>query len=178
MPLIKDGQLTADSYQVLADEDSLRDGDILVSAARYLAAPQDFARHAGRVGIVWPNNKRIEELAPHIAQLALVALVFPKFRDGRAYSQARILREQYGFTGELRAVGEILRDQFLFFIRSGFDSLEVKKESDAHVFAEVLNRYSVFYQPAADGRAGTLRARIAKSVGRAAPQSKTVERVS
>lgn len=177
MPLIKNSQLAADTYQRLADEDALPDGDILVSAVRFLAAPQDFDKHVGRVGIIWPNNKRIEELAPHVVRLALIALVFPKFRDGRAYSQARILREQFGFKGELRATGEILRDQFLFFIRSGFDSLEVKKEADAQAFADVLKRYSVFYQPAADGRAGTLRARIANATARQTLESKAAERV-
>jgi uncharacterized protein (DUF934 family) len=84
--------------------------------------------------------------------LALLALEFPKFRDGRAYSQARLLREQYGFRGTLRATGDILRDQFNFLVRAGFDSFEVKKPADARVFAEVLARYSVVYQPGADGR--------------------------
>ncbi|HXW40940.1 MAG TPA: DUF934 domain-containing protein, partial [Xanthobacteraceae bacterium] len=65
--------------------------------------------------------------------------------------QARLLRERYGFRGELRATGEILRDQFLFLIRAGFDSLEVKKAADAAAFAEAVGRYSVFYQESAGG---------------------------
>ena len=75
--------------------------------------------------MIWPNNRPIAELAPHLDRIALVALVFPGFRDGRAYSQARILRERYGFGGELRATGQVLRDQFLFLLRAGFDSFEV-----------------------------------------------------
>jgi uncharacterized protein (DUF934 family) len=82
----------------------------------------------------------------------LVALVFPKFKDGRAYSQARLLRERYGYRGELRATGEVLRDQFIFMLRSGFDSFDVRKASDAEAFGAVVKRYSVFYQPTGDGR--------------------------
>ena len=87
------------------------------------------------------------------------ALHFPKFRDGRAYSQARLLRETYGFRGTLRATGDVLRDQFHFRVRAGFDLFEVKKPADARVFAKVVGRYSIYYQPGADGRAAALRRR-------------------
>jgi len=85
--------------------------------------------------------------------------VFPTFRDGRAYSQARLLRERYQFRGELRATGQVLRDQLLFLQRAGFDAFEVLKDADAAAFAEAVHRYSVFYQPTGDGRASTLTAR-------------------
>jgi uncharacterized protein (DUF934 family) len=84
------------------------------------------------------------------------------------------LRERYGFRGELRATGDVLRDQFVFLIRAGFDSLEVKKDADAAAFAEAVGRYSVFYQPSADGRASTARRRLlsrseANALGAAQP---------
>ncbi|HEV7822937.1 MAG TPA: DUF934 domain-containing protein, partial [Burkholderiales bacterium] len=110
--------------------------------------------------VLWPNNRDIDELAPWLDKLALVALVFPKFQDGRAYSQARILRERQGFRGELRATGQVLRDQFVFMQRAGFDSFEVKKEADAKVFGTVSKRYSVFYQPTGDGRLTAFRQRL------------------
>ena len=100
------------------------------------------------------------ELAPHLDRLALVALVFPVFRDGRAFSQARLLRERYGFRGELRATGQVLRDQFLFMLRAGFDAFEVTKDADAEAFAQASRRYSVFYQPTGDGRATARAARV------------------
>ena len=78
----------------------------------------------------------------------------------RAYSQARQLREQYGFRGELRATGDVLRDQFLFLLRAGFDAFEVKKDTDADAFAEAAKRYSVFYQPTGDGRLAASKARL------------------
>ena len=68
--------------------------------------------------------------------------MFPSFKDGRAYSQARVLREQYGFRGELRATGNVLRDQFLFLLRAGFDAFEVVKDADAAVFAEARRALS------------------------------------
>ena len=89
-----------------------------------------------------------------------VALVFPTFRDGRAYSQARLLRERYGYDGELRATGQVLRDQFVFMQRAGFDAFEVKKQIDAEAFAATVKRYSVFYQPTGDGRVTALNRRM------------------
>lgn len=160
MPLIKNGRVSDDPFVSISMDDAVPDGDILVPAERYLAAPELFRAHQGRVGLLWPNNRNVDDLAPHLAHLALIALVFPKFRDGRAYSQARVLRERYRFGGELRATGDILRDQFVFFLRSGFDALDVRKQSDADAYADVVRRYSVVYQPAADGKAGALRERV------------------
>ena len=88
--------------------------------------------------------------------------MFPGFRDGRAYSQARILRERYGFGGEMRATGQVLRDQFLFLLRAGFDSFEVSKEADAAAFVESIQTFDVFYQPTGDGRATAFRRRLGR----------------
>ena len=112
------------------------------------------------IGVMWPNSKPVDGLAPWLDRIALVALVFPSFRDGRAYSQARILRERHNFRGELRATGQVLRDQFLFMLRAGFDAFEVKKQSDAEAFANTVKRYSVFYQPTGDGRITALHRRM------------------
>ena len=118
---------------------------VLLPAARFLADAREFVEREAPIGVIWPNNRSVAELAPYLDRLALVALVFPAFKDGRAYSQARLLRERYGFRGELRATGEVLRDQFLFLLRAGFDAFEVKKPADAAAFAEAVARYSVFY---------------------------------
>jgi uncharacterized protein (DUF934 family) len=106
-------------------------------------------------------------------------LVVPKFKDGRAYSQARLLRERHGFRGELRATGDVLRDQFQFLLRAGFDAFEVKKPADAKVFAQAAARFSVFYQPSADGRPPALRRRAQSGGGPAArvEQRETRERL-
>jgi uncharacterized protein (DUF934 family) len=162
MPLVKNGEVAADRFTLVEDDAPIpSDGAVLVKAERFLADAADLAARNGETGVIWPNNRDIHELAPWLDRLALVALVFPTFRDGRAYSQARILREQYKFEGEMRATGQVLRDQFIFFLRSGFDALDVKKDADAAVYAQVLKRYSVFYQPTGDGRVTAFRARLA-----------------
>jgi len=115
---------------------------------------------AGRTGVIWPNNRDVDELKPWLDRLAAVALVFPTFRDGRAYSQARLLRERFSYRGELRATGQVLRDQFLFMLRAGFDAFEVKKPADAEAFTAAAKRYSVFYQPTGDGRITALHRRM------------------
>ena len=161
MPLVKQGRLTTDLFVHVADGAELPgDGAVLVTAERFLADPQALLRCPGKLGVIWPNNRNLDELVPHLDRLASVALVFPTFRDGRAYSQARLLRERYGYDGELRATGQILRDQFVFMTRAGFDAFEVKKDADADAFAQTMKRYSVFYQPTGDGRVTALNRRM------------------
>ena len=161
MPLVKAGKIVDDRYLRVADGEPVPDqGAVIVSGERFLKDADDFARREDPVGVIWPNNRSVAELEPHLQQLALIALVFPAYKDGRAYSQARVLRERYRFQRELRATGQVLRDQFLFLLRAGFDALEVAKDADAAVFAQAVSRYSVFYQPAGDRRIPALRARL------------------
>jgi len=161
MPLIKDGKIVEDRF-IRVDEDNpiVDAAPVLVTAQRFLSHAAEYRAAKVPVGVLWPNNKRIDELAHHLDWIALVALHFPAFKDGRAYSQARILRERYNYKGELRATGDILQDQFLLLLRSGFNSFEAKKEADAAAFAEAAHRYSVFYQPTGDGRSTALRERL------------------
>ena len=161
MPLVKNGKISTDEFVHVPDGAELAgDGAILVSAARFLEDPETLSRRTGKTGVIWPNNRDLDELVPYLGGLAMVALVFPSFRDGRAYSQARLLRERYRFHGEMRATGQVLRDQFVFMLRAGFDAFEVKKESDAEAFTNTAKRYSVFYQPTGDGRITALHQRM------------------
>ena len=161
MPLVKAGQIAEDPYVRVLDDAPLPDDvPVLVTAQRFLADAHELVQRGAHVGVLWPNDRKVAELAPWIDQLALIALVFPKFRDGRAYSQARLLRERYLYRGELRATGQVLRDQFVFMLRAGFDAFDVKKQSDAEAFAQTVQRYSVFYQPTGDGRITALHRRM------------------
>jgi len=162
MPLIKNGRVIADRYVNVLDDSPLPEGvPVIVPAARFLADAAEILQRDAPVGVVWPNNRKVAELAPHLDRIALVGLVFPTFKDGRAYSQARLLRERYGYRGELRATGQILRDQFLFLVRAGFDALDVAKAGDVDAFASALARYTVFYQAAGEGRTAAARLRMA-----------------
>ena len=161
MPLVKNGKISDDTFVHIADDAPLPgDGAILISAARFLQDPEAISRRLGKTGVVWPNNRDVDDLVPYLDRLAAVALVFPTFRDGRAYSQARLLRERFLYHGELRATGQVLRDQFVFMLRAGFDAFEVRKQADAEVFAQTAKRYSVFYQPTGDGRVTALNRRM------------------
>jgi uncharacterized protein (DUF934 family) len=161
MPLVKDGKITADAFLHVADDAAIpADGAILVSAVRFLEQAEALSQRDGPIGVIWPNNRDVDELVPYLDRLAVVALVFPTFRDGRAYSQARLLRERHGFRRELRATGQVLRDQFVFMLRAGFSAFEVKKDSDAEAFVGTVKRYSVFYQPTGDGRITALHRRM------------------
>jgi uncharacterized protein (DUF934 family) len=173
MPLVKAGQIIDDPYVRALDDAPTPEGvPVIVPGQRFLADASELVGREAAIGVLWPNDRRVAELAPWLGNLALVALVFPKFRDGRAYSQARLLRERYGFRGELRATGDVLRDQFQFLLRAGFDAFEVKKPADARAFAEAAARFSVFYQPSADGRMPALRRRL-----QAGPAAKAREAV-
>jgi uncharacterized protein (DUF934 family) len=161
MPLVRSGKIIGDPYLHLTEDAEIPpDGAILISSARFLENPDALSRRLGRTGVIWPNSRDVDDLTPFLDRLAVVALVFPTFRDGRAYSQARLLRERHQFKGELRATGQVLRDQFVFMLRAGFDAFEVKKESDAEAFAATVKRYSVFYQPTGDGRITALHRRM------------------
>jgi len=160
MPLVKRGQIVADDYVRIVDDAPIPDGvPAIVPAVRFLADAAELTQRAAPTGVLWPNNRDVAELAPYLDRLALVALVFPSFRDGRAYTQARLLRERHGFEGELRATGQVLRDQFVFMLRAGFDAFDVRKQADAEAFGDAARRYSVFYQPTGDGHLSALHRR-------------------
>jgi uncharacterized protein (DUF934 family) len=107
------------------------------------------------------NTDDVLELGARLVGVKLVVLHFPKFTDGRAYSQARLLRERLGYSGELRATGAVFLDQLPFLLRCGFDSFESEQKGFAEALAKARTLFSVVYQPTGDGRAtvGQLRLR-------------------
>ena len=105
---------------------------------------------AGRFELAIANDVDVESIGDVIARFEGVILDFPSFKDGRAYSQARLMRERLGYKGEIRAAGEVLCDQALFMLRAGFDSLDIG-EGNADGFLAAIGAYSRFYQRAADG---------------------------
>ncbi len=163
MALIKNGQITEDTWiPVTADDDSVpADGDIVVDLAHWQAERDGLIRRSGRLGIRLAGGQLIEEIEDDLAHFAVVVLTFPSFTDGRAYSTARLLRERHKFAGEIRASGQVLRDQLFFMIRCGFDAFEVADHRPLDGWLKALNEISVVYQPATDGRLSVLRRRQA-----------------
>ena len=145
-------QETRDAFTAVADEDEIPAGDVIVSLGRFHAEGERLLTEGRRVGVRVAAGEAVESLAYDLPSLALVALEFPKFKDGRAYSAARILRERLGFTGEVRAVGDVLLEQAAFMIRCGFDAFEPADGAGAPQWSAAARRYRHVYQRASDGR--------------------------
>ena len=154
MAIVKGGTLIDDPWRDVADDAALpKSGPVIVSYDRWSADREALLLRGGPIGLRLAAHQSPELIPGDLDFFDLIALDFPVFRDGRAYSYARLLRERYGFPGELRATGQVLRDQFLFMHRCGFDSFEVADGVGASDWAEAIRSYSVWYQPATDSRA-------------------------
>ena len=151
MRIIKDRQICDDPFQTLRDDESLPpQGDVIVSLSRFEQERDALLAHDGRVGVCAAGHTDSSQLAALISQVALIALEIPKYTDGRAYTTARLLRDAYGYAGELRAVGNVLRDQILYLSRVGFDAFELTEGKDLDEALRGFDDFSVHYQPAAD----------------------------
>lgn len=152
MALLKDGRIVPDPFQAVGDADPLPEqGAVLVALARWHAERPLLLARPDPVGVRLTSSQTAGEIADDLAHLALVALDLPKFRDGRAFSTARGLRERYRYTGEIRAVGHIIPDQYLFLVRCGVDTVSVPDQTSEAVWREALGAFTVAYQPAITG---------------------------
>jgi uncharacterized protein (DUF934 family) len=163
MPLLEHGRPVEDAYVPVADDAPLPpDRPALISFARLQREtnlPDGSGGRGGadvtprgndRLGIQVASATRPDDIAPFLDRVTLVAIEFPKFRDGRGFTIARTLRERYGYTGELRAVGHILPDQYEFLVRCGFTSVAVPDDADLGVWSAALDRFHVAYQAGVD----------------------------
>jgi uncharacterized protein (DUF934 family) len=158
--LIKNESIAADSWQPLeggaarwltVGEDGFvpdfpGDTDLIAPLALLKVRGEELLQRSGQTGVVLEPNEDPAALAPALERLSLVAVRFPKFGDGRGYSIARLLRERYGYRGELRAVGDVLRDQLLFMKRSGFDSFSLRDDQDPGEALAAFGELSEEYQ--------------------------------
>lgn len=142
-----------DPFTTVGDEDFVPRGDVIVSLQRFQTEGQRLLAEGRKVGVRIEPNEAVEELADQLPRLSVVAVAFPKFLTGQGYSSARILRERYGYDGELRAVGDVLREQARFMVRCGFDVFEPADGSTPDDWNHVVGRFRHVYQRAADGRA-------------------------
>ncbi|MDS4031065.1 MAG: DUF934 domain-containing protein [Candidatus Contendobacter sp.] len=148
--VIKNRAVVEDRWLHLADDAEMPTGSVIVSLARWRKERATLLARGEPVGVRLPNTADPAELAEDLPKLAVVALEFPKFADGRAHSQARLLRERHGYRGELRAVGDVLRDQLFFMARNGFDAFELRADRDLEDALAAFGEFSESYQPAAD----------------------------
>ena len=163
MAIVKNGELVTSGFVDASGAEAIpADGAVIVSLAQWQAHRDALLERGTPLGIRLHSDQAPELIAADLPHFAVVALEFPKFRDGRAYSYARLLRERYGYKGELRAVGEVLLEQLFFMLRTGFDAFEIVGEDPLGDYRTALADFSVWYQPAADGRPTAMQLRRAK----------------
>lgn len=153
MALIKDRQLADDPYLNITDADEMPDhGPVIVSLARWQKDSDRLRSRGEPFGVRLRSDEHPEVIADQLHRFAVVALEFPTFRDGRAYSYARLIRERYGFEGELRAVGDVLLEQLHYMDRVGFNAFEFDSTEPEKAFQIASRDFSVWYQPSGDDR--------------------------
>lgn len=168
-PLLIGGKRADDPWTLLDDEAPLPEGgDVVVSLSRFNEErDQLLARNAGRLGISVASSDAVEDIGEYVSRFGVIFIEFPTFRDGRGYSSARLLRERFGYKGELRAVGDVLEDQIFFMLRCGFDAFEISATNPEDVFARAAKTFTVAYQPAADASVPAYVLRAQKRAGKA-----------
>lgn len=144
--IIKNGQIIADDYQIISDVGTLPSAPIIVSLDVWQQQRDEVLAHPHAKGVLLKPDQHPEAIASDIQALDVIALDFPAFADGRGYSYAVLLRTRLGFTGELRAVGDIFKDNLFYLSRCGFTSFVIREGKDIEVALQGLTDFSESYQ--------------------------------
>lgn len=152
MPLIKDGAFVQDAFVTVADDAALPDGAAIVSLARFQKEREALLIRNAPLGVQLKSSENPELLGEDVQRFSVIVLEFPVFRDGRAFSWARMLRERLKFTGEIRGTGHFLYDQINYMKRVGFDAWNVADGFSLEQFQRALTEITNVYQPSADGK--------------------------
>ncbi|MDR2189004.1 MAG: DUF934 domain-containing protein [Azonexus sp.] len=156
--LIKDREVHVDTWQALdlteddhAETVTLPLGETIFPLAVWRSRQAEIIARGERIGLLLQADDTVEEIAADLPRFALVAVNFPRFVDGRGYSTASLLRQRYGYRGELRAVGDVLHDQLFYLARVGFDSYALKNgKNAAHALTAGFSTFRDSYQAASD----------------------------
>jgi len=151
--VIKDNRIIEDEWQRLQEIDVVEElpaGKVIMPFAYWQANRDQLIAQNKKYAVCINGDNETEAVVKDMDHFELIALDFPAFTDGRSYSHARLLRERYGYTGELRAVGDVLRDQLFFMQRCGIDSYQVREDKNIEDALKAFTEFSVKYQTAAD----------------------------
>jgi uncharacterized protein (DUF934 family) len=162
--VIRNGRVEPDPWRVLeadAAAGALPGGPIVVPLAAWKSRREELGARAEPVGVWLEPGDEPAEIAPDLDSLVLVAVRFPKFTDGRGYSTAALLRRRHGYRGELRAIGDVGRDQLFYLKRCGFDSFSLPPHRDPEAALAGLEVFSVRYQGSVDDPLPLFRRRAA-----------------
>jgi uncharacterized protein (DUF934 family) len=152
MPLIKDGAFADDPFVTVADDAALPDGAAIVSLPRFQKERDALLARNAPLGVQLKAPENPELLSEDVPRFSVIVLEFPVFRDGRAFSWARMLRQRLNFTGEIRATGHFLYDQIAYMRRVGFDAWNVPEGFPLEQFQRALTEITNVYQPSSDGK--------------------------
>lgn len=152
--IIKNDQVVDETWQLLP-KDATLDGlsncdDIIVPLALWREHAHALKARDGGLGVWLDSDEEVEEIVDTLETFQVIALNFPVFTDGRHFSSARLLRERYGYKGEVRAIGDVLRDQLFIMRRCGFDAYAIRPDRDPYDALESLRDFTVTYQAATD----------------------------
>jgi uncharacterized protein (DUF934 family) len=160
MALLKQGAVVADPFTDVSQDESIpATGTLIVSLAQWQEQRKALTAREDKLGIILRSDEKPELIAADIEHFDVIALDFPAFGDGRAYSSARLLRDRYQYTGELRAVGDVLLEQLHFMNRVGFDAYEIASEHALKDWEVAAADISVWYQTTGDGRTPVVKLR-------------------
>jgi uncharacterized protein (DUF934 family) len=144
--ILRGRNVAPDPWRHIGEDGWTDSSHVIVPLAGFLAEPATWFDRGGALGVRVAPSDDILALAPHLERIALVAIEFPGPGEGRGYSQAALLRERLGFTGEVRAIGAVKRDQLLLMARSGIDSFELSAGESPEAALAALAAIHVAYQ--------------------------------
>jgi uncharacterized protein (DUF934 family) len=160
MVLLKNGTVDTDLYTDVSTADAIPEtGAIIISLTQWQEQHNLLAKRSEALGIVLRSDEKPEAISNDLAHFDVIALEFPAFSDGRAYSYARLLRDRYGYAGELRAVGDVLLEQLHFMHRVGFNAFDIQSKDAAKAWEIAAADISVWYQPSSDNRTPVIKLR-------------------
>jgi uncharacterized protein (DUF934 family) len=147
--LLLDGKIVVDEWLYAAETTADSAAPVILGFDQWRSERERWLKHDGRLGVVLAPEHKVEQLIPELGRFALIAADFPGPSEGRGYTQGRLLRERWNFTGELRATGYVRRDQVFFLARCGFNSFELP-DADLEDAASAFSTFSAAYQPSND----------------------------
>jgi uncharacterized protein (DUF934 family) len=156
MQIIKNKTIVNDEWQVLCLAESDTPESVVVPNGKVIVplkvwqAQRESLQSRSDLGVWLNSDERAEELQNDTEKFSVIAVNFPKFADGRGYSIAHHLRERLGYRGELRAIGDVLRDQLFYMQRVGFDAFEPRADKDINETLKGLSDFSLTYQASSD----------------------------
>ena len=150
MAVFKGHGFIEDEWAIVADDAPMPAASAVVSKARFVAERDTLTARNAPLGLILRSGETLDGLEEDLERFGLIVLDIPKYTDGRSYSTARLLRERYKYAGELRASGDVLRDQIMFLHRVGFDAFDVTHEGTVAALRDgKIRLVRKHYQPAA-----------------------------